>query len=312
MPRSQRKKRMDKELLKEKLTAKLSKENVLTDCPMAKHTSFRCGGNAAVFAVADSVEELLYALSVLRAFDAPYVVLGNGSNTLFSDKGYDGAVIKLGRDFSEIIIEDNKMTAGAAVMLPYISKLAAAKGLSGLEFACGIPGSIGGAVFMDAGAYGGSMDQVIESVVAATADGELYEYDRDELELSYRHSRFMKSGEIILFVKLAFVPADPAEISAKMEELNAQRKAKQPLSFPSAGSFFKRPEGYYAGALIEQSGLKGCTVGGAQVSELHAGFIINKGGASADDVLALCRHVQDTVEEKFGVRLEPEVRIIGE
>ena len=299
-------------LIKKKLLDKLSEKNVETDRSMAKDTTFRCGGNAALFAEADTLEELMYTLSVIKAFGAQWMILGNGSNVLFTDKGYDGVVIKLGKEFSEVVIEENRITAGAAVLLSYISKLAAAKSLTGFEFAGGIPGSLGGGVFMNAGAYGGSMKDCLRSVTAVTPDGEIYKYDAEELELDYRYSRFMESGEVIIQAEIELSPGNEEEIKALMEDLTRQRREKQPLSYPSAGSFFKRPKGYFAGALIEQAGLKGFSVGGAGVSELHAGFLINKGGASASDVLALSKYVQDTVYDKFGVHLEPEVRIMGD
>lgn len=302
---------MDKNNIKEKLAEVIPQKNIVIDCPMAKRVSFRCGGKAALFVTADSIEELKHAISVFGETETEYYVLGNGSNTLFTDEGYEGAVISLGKDFSEIIIEGNSIYAGAAALLPYVSKLAAARALSGLEFACGIPGSVGGAVYMNAGAYGSTMADAVKSVTAITEKGELYEYSLEELELSYRHSRFTESGEIVLSVHFELSPADPAQISSKMEENNTARKTKQPLNYPSAGSFFKRPEGYFAGALIEQAGLKGCRIGGAEVSSLHAGFIINADNAKASDVLALCRFVQKTVKEKSGILLEPEVRIIG-
>ena len=195
--------------------------------------------------------------------------------------------------------------------LPYLSKVAAANHLTGLEFACGIPGSVGGACFMNAGAYDGTIGGCVKTVVALTPEGELLEYDVSELEYAYRHSHFMTSGEIILTARFALAYGDQAEIQAKMDDLNAKRKAKQPVNYPSAGSFFKRPEGYFAGALIEGAGLKGYRLGGAAVSALHAGFIINENNATASDVLALCKYVQDTVYEKDGVLLEPEVRFVG-
>lgn len=302
---------MDYKLIKEKLAARLPADKIIEDCPMAKHTTFRCGGNAALFVEAGSLEELQYAISVLKAFGADWFVLGNGSNVLFKDGGYDGVVIRLGKEFSEITFDGCEVVAGAAAMLPYLSKVAGARSFSGLEFACGIPGSVGGAVFMNAGAYGGTVADCIKNVVALTRDGELYQYDRDELELYYRHSRFMNSGEIILFAKFELHPGNQDDINAVMEANNTARKTKQPINYPSAGSFFKRPEGHYAGALIEQAGLKGCRIGGAEVSRLHAGFIINADNATAGDVLALCEHVQNEVEKMSGVRLEPEVRFIG-
>ena len=286
---------MDYSLIKEKLKTKLAEKNIEADHPMAKETTFRCGGKAALFVVADSLDELRFTLSVIKAFGAKWMMLGNGSNVLFTDKGYDGIVLKLGKEFSEVVIEGERITAGASVLLSYLSKLAAANSLTGLEFASGIPGSLGGGIFMNAG-----------------AEGDIYKYDADELDLDYRHSRFMASGEVIVLAELKLKGGNQEEIYALMDELTKKRKEKQPLSYPSAGSFFKRPEGYFAGALIEQSGLKGFSVGGAEVSYLHAVFIINKGVASASDVLELCKCVQDRVYEKFGVRLEPEVRIVGE
>jgi len=303
---------MNYESIKQTLAKKLSADNLRLNAPMAKETTFRCGGNGALFVIADDLEELNYTLSVMKAFDVHWVILGNGSNVLFTDKGFDGVIIKLGKEFSEIVVEDRCITAGAAVLISYLSKLAAAKSLSGLEFACGIPGSLGGAVFMNAGAYGGSMADCLKTVTAVTPEGEIYKYERDELDLSYRHSRFMKSGEIIIQATLELVPGNGDAILAKMAENTKNRKEKQPVNYPSAGSFFKRPEGYAAAALIDQAGLKGYSVGDAQVSELHAGFVINKGHATATEVLQLMDHVQKVVFDKFGIMLEPEVRIIGE
>ena len=303
---------MDYSLIREKLKTKLAEKNIEADHPMAKETTFRCGGKAALFVVADSLDELRFTLSVIKAFGAKWMMLGNGSNVLFTDKGYDGIVLKLGKEFSEVVIEGERITAGASVLLSYLSKLAAANSLTGLEFASGIPGSLGGGIFMNAGAYGGTMKDCLVSVTAVSPEGDIYKYDADELDLDYRHSRFMASGEVIVLAELKLKGGNQEEIYALMDELTKKRKEKQPLSYPSAGSFFKRPEGYFAGALIEQSGLKGFSVGGAEVSSLHAGFIINKGDASASDVLELCKCVQDRVYEKFGVRLEPEVRIVGE
>ncbi len=303
---------MNRDEIAEQLAAFLPEKNIIKDCPMAKRTTFRCGGNAALFITVDSIEELRGAAALLKESGMPWFVLGNGSNVLFTDGGYDGAVLKLGKDFTEIIADGTDLLAGAAVMLPYLSKVAAANHLTGLEFACGIPGSVGGACFMNAGAYDGTIGGCVKNVVALTPEGELLEYEVSELEYAYRHSRFMESGEIVLFARFGLKPGYPSEIQAKMDDLNAKRKAKQPVNYPSAGSFFKRPEGYFAGALIEGAGLKGYRLGGAAVSALHAGFIINEDNATASDVLALCKYVQDTVYEKDGVLLEPEVRIVGE
>ncbi len=302
---------MNRDEIAEKLAVILPEKNIIKDCPMAKHTTFRCGGNAAPFVVADSIQQLQAVVALLNASGMPWFVLGNGSNILFTDGGYDGAVLKLGKDFTEIIADGTDLLAGAAVTLPYLSKVAAANHLTGLEFACGIPGSVGGACFMNAGAYDGTIGGCVKTVVVLTPEGELLEYDVSELEYSYRHSHFMTSGEIILTARFALAYGDQEEIQAKMDDLNAKRKAKQPVNYPSAGSFFKRPEGYFAGALIEGAGLKGYRLGGAAVSALHAGFIINEDNATASDVLALCKYVQDTVCEKDGVLLEPEVRFVG-
>ncbi|MBR0417283.1 MAG: UDP-N-acetylmuramate dehydrogenase [Firmicutes bacterium] len=303
---------MDLDLVKEKLLEKIPEKNIRLDVSMADETTFRCGGNAALFVTADDLEELKHALSAVKAASTKYVILGNGSNVLFTDSGFDGAVIKLGKEFTEVTVEGNRFMAGAAVMLSYLSRLAAAYSMSGLEFACGIPGTLGGGIYMNAGAYGGCMKDCLVSVTAMDPEGDIYKYYADELDLSYRHSRFQESGEIVLQAELELKAAVQEEIIAKMEENSRSRREKQPVTYPSAGSFFKRPEGYAAAALIDKAGLKGLSVGDAQVSELHAGFIINRGKASAKDVLELCRIVREKVYEDSGILLEPEVRIIGE
>lgn len=242
----------------------------------------------------------------------PYMILGNGSNVLVRDGGYDGILVKLGEGFAGIEIEGNIVKAGASALLSVAARTAAAKSLSGLEFASGIPGSVGGGLFMNAGAYGGEMKDVVKYVKAISRDGmREYMLDTSELGLSYRHSIFGETGDIVTEVVFELEKKDSREINERMEELAEKRNSKQPLRYGSAGSFFKRPEGHFAGALIECAGLKGLTVGGAQVSELHAGFIINKDSATATDVIKLMKLVQNTVYDKYGVRLEPEVRIIG-
>lgn len=303
---------METKLIKEKLSGKIAKARITEDAAMGKHTSFKCGGTASLLVVIESIDELRFALSVINAFNAPYIILGNGSNTLFSDKGYDGIVLKLSGDFEEIIIDGDSLIAGCGALLPYVSKVAVANGLSGMEALCGIPGSIGGAIYMDAGAYEHCMGDVVETVTAMTQEGEIFEYEKDELEFSYRHSLFMENGDVILFAKLKLNQADKDAIEEVMSDYMKRRKEKQPLNFPSAGSFFKRPEGNFAGALIEKSGLKGFKIGGAEVSCLHAGFIINSGNASASDVIELANTVIDRVYADSGIKLEPEVRIIGE
>ena len=285
---------------------------LITDCSMAEQTSFRCGGRAAIFAVPSSEEGLASMTAFLSENKVPLMFMGNGSNLLFTDAGYEGVVIKAGPDtMGDIRVDGDTITAGAGASLSRISKKAAAEGLTGLEFASGIPGSLGGAVFMNAGAYGGEMKQVLVSVRSMDLIGNIIERKAEDLGLSYRKSIFQENGEFILGAVIRLERGDRDTIAAKMRDLAAQRTAKQPLSFPSAGSFFKRPEGYFAGKLIEDCGLKGLRVGGAQVSSLHAGFVINCGGASATDVIDLMKVVQETVLDRFGVMLEPEVRIIG-
>lgn len=243
---------------------------------------------------------------------ADVMIIGNGSNILVRDGGFDGVIIKLGDAFTKVEQDGKRITAGAAALLSTVSKEAAQRGLTGMEFAGGIPGSLGGAVYMNAGAYGGEMKDVVKSVKAISPDG-MREYiaDVSELALSYRHSIFTENGDIVTEVTLELENGDKAEIEKTMRELAEKRSSKQPLKFPSAGSFFKRPEGHFAGALIEEAGLKGLSVGGAQVSPLHAGFIVNAGGAAAGDIISLMKLVQNTVKDRTGVELVPEVRIIG-
>lgn len=295
----------------EVLRSLLGSGNVIEDCPMAKYTSFKCGGNAALFAVCESEEALGKTLSLIEEKNLPFLFIGNGSNMLFTDAGFPGLVVKLGEAFEAVSVSGTCITAGAGALLSVISRAAAAEGLTGLEFASGIPGSLGGAVFMNAGAYGGEMKHVLVSVRAMDRKGRVFEIPAEDLDLSYRHSCFEENGMVILSAKLRLEKGDKAAIDAKIKELTLQRTTKQPVAYPSAGSFFKRPEGYFAGKLVQNAGLKGLSVGGAQVSALHAGFVINKGGATATDVIDLMKIVQETVMDKFGVLLEPEVRIIG-
>lgn len=306
--------------IKKKLQERIAPERLIEDCSMSGFSSFACGGRAALLAEPSNEEELFYALEVLREADIPYMALGCGTNVLFSDSGYDGVVLRIGRGFSDINLfecgpsdegELFRAIAGAGARLSKLAILAAERGCKGFEFACGIPGSVGGAVLMNAGAYGGEIKDYICSVRALGPDGSVRVYKKEEMELSYRRSIFTDSGEIILSAEFELVPGDPEEISALISELGKKRAASQPLQYPSAGSFFKRPEGHYAGKLIEEAGLKGLRIGGAMVSPLHAGFIINAGGASASDVIDLMNVVRETVADRFGVLLEPEVRIIG-
>ena len=267
--------------------------------PLSSITTFRCGGPADRLVTVNSREELKEALGLPRP-----MILGNGSNVLFSDAGYRGTIIKFGPQLSKIEIDGTKVKAGAGALLAQAAKAACAHGLTGFEFATGIPGSVGGGVYMNAGAYDGSISDVLVKVKSIP---QLRNYG-----LSYRHSNFMEKGAIILEAEFGLKPGVQAEIDAKVADLTQKRTSKQPLSYPSAGSFFKRPEGYFAGKLIQDAGLKGRSVGGAQVSELHAGFIINTGGAKSSDIIELMHIVQQEVLDRFGVQLEPEVRIIAE
>lgn len=285
----------------------------LYDVDMREYTTFRAGGRAAEMVICDTAEELAETVLPLKREGKPCIMLGNGSNTLFTDGGYKGTVICLGRDFRAVAVHGVSVVCGADVSVAAAAKAALAANLTGFEFASGIPGSIGGALFMDAGAYGGEMkDVVTEAQILRIGTGQVETVAAEEMELSYRHSVFQTSGDIILSVTLGLKPGDHDAIAAEMNELTRRRNAKQPVQYPSAGSFFKRPEGCFAGKLIQDAGLKGLSVGGAQVSEQHSGFIINKGDATADDIIRLMHLVQNTVRDKFGVVLEPEVRIIGD
>lgn len=296
-----------------KLKKEISEDRIIENADMGKYTSFRAGGCADLLVEPANESQLIHALNVMRQEKAEFMILGNGSNVLVRDGGYRGIILKIGSGLSRIDIEDNVLECGSGALLSVISRVALNEGLSGFEFAGGIPGSAGGAVFMNAGAYGGEMKHVLESVrIYEFRTGIVREMPVDELDLSYRHSILEETGDVVLSLRIRLEEGDKEEISEKMKELARQRNSKQPVQYPSAGSFFKRPEGYFAGKLVQDAGLKGVSVGGAQVSELHSGFIINTGEASADDIIRLMRLVQNTVYDRFGVMLEPEVRIIGE
>ena len=284
---------------------------ILENCNMAEFTSFKAGGNCERLLIVESNQELAQALSEISKSGKKHILLGNGSNTLFADGMYDGTVIKLGEGFNKISVSGEMVSAGGAALLSKVAREAMKFGLGGLETLSGIPGSIGGALFMNAGAYGGEMSHVVSRAYVMKSDGsESYWISKDEMKLGYRTSRFKNSQEIILEVEFKLDKKPKPEIKSLMDEYTERRNSKQPLTLPSCGSFFKRPEGHFAGALIQNSGLAGYSIGGAQVSEKHCGFLVNKGGATATDVLALKDFVQKTVKEKFGVDLEPEVRII--
>ena len=279
--------------------------------PMKKHTTFRVGGPADVLVQPDETA-LEAILALCRQYHVSYSFIGNGSNLLVGDKGIRGVVIEMTDPMGNIEVHGTKITAQAGAMLSKIANTAASNGLGGMEFAAGIPGSVGGAVVMNAGAYGGEMKDIIERVYVLDENGAQLELDRDALDLGYRHSCIPDKKYIVTKVVLELVPRDEAEIRSKMKELNEKRAEKQPLQYPSAGSTFKRPEGYFAGKLIMDAGLRGYQVGGAQVSEKHCGFVINKGDATAADICQLMQDVADKVQAQFGVVLEPEVKMIGE
>lgn len=279
--------------------------------PMKKHTTFRVGGPADVLVQPDETA-LAAILALCRRYHVSYSFIGNGSNLLVGDKGIRGVVIEMTDPMGNIEVDGTKITAQAGAMLSKIANTAASNGLGGMEFAAGIPGSVGGAVVMNAGAYGGEMKDIIEKVYVLDENGAQLELDRDALDLGYRHSCIPEKKYIVTKVVLELVPRNEVEIRSKMKDLNEKRAEKQPLQYPSAGSTFKRPEGYFAGKLIMDAGLRGYQVGGAQVSEKHCGFVINKGDATAADICQLMRDVSDKVQAQFGVVLEPEVKMIGE
>jgi len=299
----------------EEISGVIPESRIRRDEPMDAHTSFRTGGPAAAFVVAENDDELSAALSALAGSGAEHLLMGNGSNLLVADEGYPGVIIKLGGDFESIEQDEEDpclVRVGAAKLMSSTSAFLTGRGLAGFEFASGIPGSIGGAVFMNAGAYGGEMKDVVESVRVMDADGTgLRELGNEEMDFSYRHSAAEENGMIILSAALRLRSDDREAIAARVAELSAKRNAKQPVNFPSAGSTFKRPAGGYAAALIEEAGLKGYRAGGAEVSEKHSGFVINRGGATTEDVLAVMRRVREKVYENSGIMLEPEVRLIN-
>ena len=279
--------------------------------PMSRHTTFRIGGMAEIFLM-PTIKEAVDVITLCRAKKIPYTIIGNGSNLLVGDKGIPGVVIEFGANASSIEVKENMIRAEAGALLSKVAHKALEASLGGMEFAAGIPGSIGGAVVMNAGAYGGEMKDIIEKVYVLDENGAQLELDRDALDLGYRHSCIPEKKYIVTKVVLELVPRNEAEIRSEMKELNEKRAEKQPLQYPSAGSTFKRPEGYFAGKLIMDAGLRGYQVGGAQVSEKHCGFVINKGDATAADICQLMRDVSDKVQAQFGVVLEPEVKMIGE
>ena len=295
-----------------KLEELIGKGHVLYDEPMKKHTTFRVGGPARALVEPGSAEDVKSVVEFCKSEQIPYYIVGNGSNLLVSDKGYDGVIIHLFKNMSAMRIEGNKVYVQAGALLSKVAVQAGRKGLTGMEFASGIPGTIGGALVMNAGAYGGEMKDILESVTVLTPKGEQKKLYKEELQLGYRTSVVKEKGYIVLEAVLNLKKGDPEAIKSRMDELKEQRVTKQPLEYPSAGSTFKRPEGYFAGKLIQDAGLRGYQVGGAQVSEKHCGFVINKENATATDVVNLIHDVQRIVYEKFQVQLDTEVKFLGE
>jgi UDP-N-acetylmuramate dehydrogenase len=287
-------------------------ERLHIDEPMSRHTTFKIGGPADFLIQPASAPEAAAVLEAAITCNMAVTILGNGSNVLVRDKGIRGVVLKFDEHMGYIRHQGSTIIAGAGATLADVSEYALKQQLTGLEFAIGIPGSIGGAVFMNAGAYDGEISSVVSAVTAVCPDGNIRRFSSEKIHFTYRHSVFQDNGCIICEIELSLIPGQRNEIGRKMIDLTAKRESKQPLEMPSAGSTFKRPPGYFAGTLIEQTGLKGLKIGGAQVSEKHAGFIVNAGNATANDVLSLIKEVQHRVHEKFGVALHPEVRVIGE
>lgn len=296
----------------EELKNIIPEARVKVDEPMKMHTTFRIGGPAKYFVIPETKEEIKAVIECCKSADVPYYILGNGSNLLVSDKGYEGVVIQIFKNMNEITLEGETITAQAGAILSSVANKALEAELTGFEFAAGIPGTLGGACVMNAGAYGGEMKDVLVNVVVLTQEGEFLTIPADKLELGYRTSIIAKKNYIVLEATIQLTKGDKEAIKARMDELKIQRTTKQPLEYPSAGSTFKRPVGYFAGKLIQDAGLRGFQVGGAQVSEKHCGFVINKDQATAADVAELMKQVSAKVKDQFGVELEAEVKRLGE
>lgn len=303
---------MISQAVKDSLNRFVPEDKIMMQELMSRHTTFKVGGPADCLVCPQNAEQLGGIIHYLNKVEIPYFVVGNGSNLLVSDAGYRGVIIKIGDDMAQIAVEGNRIHAGSGASLAKVARAALDAGLTGLEFAAGIPGTVGGALIMNAGAYDGEMKMVVEGVTAVDASGEPLTLDNATMEFGYRTSalknqKFVATGCTFLLEK-----GDPAQIKAKMDDFGQRRRDKQPLEFPSAGSTFKRPEGHFAGKLIQDAGLAGFSVGGAQVSEKHCGFVINTGGATAKDIKILIGFIQDKVKATFGVELEPEVVMLGE
>lgn len=298
--------------LYQKLTEWIPEERVKKEEPMRLHTTFRVGGPADLFVSPNSVEEVCKVTALCHEEGVPYYIMGNGSNLLVSDQGYRGVIIQFYKEMNDISVEGTLLRAQAGALLSAVANRALSESLTGFEFAAGIPGTLGGACVMNAGAYGGEMKDVLKAVTVLTQEGEVLTLSNEELELGYRTSVIARKHYIVLEAEIALSEGKKEEIQAVMDDLKERRITKQPLEYPSAGSTFKRPEGYFAGKLIQDAGLRGFQVGGAQVSEKHCGFVINKDHATAAEIAELIRQVSEKVEAQFGVKLEPEVKRLGE
>ncbi|MEG2669152.1 MAG: UDP-N-acetylmuramate dehydrogenase [Oscillospiraceae bacterium] len=294
------------------MTELVGASHVAVDEPMSKHTTFKIGGRADLLIIPQSIPQLKTVIKFLKQMKVPYFIMGNGSNLLVGDKGIRGAVIKITGDIGKCDVEGTTIVAESGIMLARLANTAYKNGLSGLEFVAGIPGTLGGAIYMNAGAYGGEMKNVVESVTYLDKYGNVETISGGKCQFGYRHSIFSDNDFVILSCRINLKNGEEATIKAEMDDLSERRISKQPLNKPSAGSTFKRPEGYFAGKLIQDSGLKGYRIGGAMISEKHSGFVINEDKATANDVVALIRHVQAEVKDKFGVDLDTEVKSVGE
>lgn len=303
---------MNNKEIYDKLRNILDENEILENEPMSLHTSFKIGGPTDFFLVPTNIEKLVNTIKLCSNENIPYYIIGNGSNLLVTDKGFRGVIIQIYKNFNEIRIVGDRVYAQAGVLLSKLSKEIYEASLESFEFASGIPGTLGGAVFMNAGAYGGEMKHILEEVTVVTHQGDLINLPKEALELDYRSSVLQKEDYVAISAVLKLKKGDQELIKKTLDELNHKRKTRQPLEMPSAGSTFKRPEGHFAGKLIMESGLRGYSIGQAQVSEKHCGFVVNKGNASAEDVILLMDYVRKVVKEKFGVELEPEVKLLGE
>ncbi|WP_026894602.1 UDP-N-acetylmuramate dehydrogenase [Clostridiisalibacter paucivorans] len=303
---------MNKDKVYDTIFKTLGEDRVLSNEPMKRHTYFKIGGPADILVLPKTVDEIIFILDICKENGIDYFIMGNGTNLLVTDKGIRGIVVKIGENFNDIKINGNKIVAQGGSLLSQISKIALNHGLTGMEFASGIPGSIGGAVTMNAGAYGPEMKDIVTKVKCIDSRGRIKTYSNEDMEFGYRYSRVVKDNLIVVEVEMELNKGEYGLIKVQMDDLTKKRTSKQPLNMPSAGSTFKRPEGDYASRLIDAAGLKGVRFGDAQVSDKHCGFVVNCGNATAEDVLRLIKFVQKTIKDKFDIKLEPEIKIIGE